>query len=214
MGIHSVNVYELPEWSIREMIANAVIHRSYMVESSVQVSVYDDRIEVDSPGMLYDGLDIERAMSGTSRCRNAAIAEAFKYMGIVDKWGTGIPRILRECEEYELPELEFEESGDGIRVIMYRKVSNAEEKVSNTFEKYAAMLTQEGVGNIYIRNIEKVYSSYQNDPFGQTNVMVWLECSKSKATNIMNSMKRAKIVEAVKGYGAGKYKFVSFEELA
>ena len=66
----------------------------------MQVCIYDDRMEVSLPGMLYGGLDIETAKTGKSTCRNEAIAEAFHYMHIVEAWGTGIPRIINRCSEY------------------------------------------------------------------------------------------------------------------
>ena len=71
----------------------------------------DDRVEILSPGMLYDGLDWEAAKSGRSKCRNAAIAEAFRYMRIVERWGTGIPRIIRQCREYGLRDLCLRKAG-------------------------------------------------------------------------------------------------------
>lgn len=53
-GLHRHDTYELPTQSIREIIANACLHRSNLDSSVIQVSIYDDRLEVDSPGMLYD----------------------------------------------------------------------------------------------------------------------------------------------------------------
>ena len=120
-GLYRHDVYELPTKSIREIIANACLHRSYMDSSSIQVSIYDDRLEVDSPGMLYDGLNITEALSGKSKCRNKAIAEAFQYMKIIEGWGTGLPRLFRQCRERGLPEPKFEEFGDGIKVTIYRR---------------------------------------------------------------------------------------------
>ena len=78
-----------------------LLHRSYVDKSCIQVSIFDDRVEVLSPGMLYGGLDIETAKLGKSTCRNEAIAEAFHYMHIVEAWGTGIPRIINRCREYD-----------------------------------------------------------------------------------------------------------------
>ena len=57
-GLYSKNVYELPIKSIRELVANAVIHRSYLAESKIQISIFDNRIEVVSPGMLYGGMEL------------------------------------------------------------------------------------------------------------------------------------------------------------
>ncbi len=120
-GLYRRDAYELPTKSIREIIANACLHRSYMDSSAIQVSIYDDRVEVDSPGMLFDGLNVAEAISGKSKCRNKAIAEAFQYMKIVEGWGTGLPRLFRQCRERELPEPSFKEYGDGIKVVIYRK---------------------------------------------------------------------------------------------
>jgi predicted HTH transcriptional regulator len=212
------------------MIANAVLHRSYLDKSCVQVCLYDNRLEVSSPGMLYGGLDLKTAKLGKSTCRNEAIAEAFHYMHIVEAWGTGIPRIINRCKEYGLPEPLFEEFGDGFKVTMFRKVSNASEKVSNapekvsnasekvsnapekvsnTFEKYISLFEEAQVTDTFINNIEQVFRKCGiGIPFGQTNVMEWLDCSKSKATNIMNAMKAAKVIKKVTGVGPGKYEFV------
>lgn len=226
-GEYRKDMYELPISAIRESIANAVLHRSYLDRSCVQVCIYDDRVEVSSPGMLYGGLDIETAKTGKSTCRNEAIAEAFHYMHIVEAWGTGIPRIINRCNEYGLPAPIFEEFGDGFKVILFRKISSAAQKVSsaaqkvssvaqkvsNTFDNYIPLLKAVDVTDIFINNIRMVYEHCNVDiPFGQANVMEWLECSKSKATNIMKVLKKANVIEKVKGFGVGKYKFVDLKE--
>jgi predicted HTH transcriptional regulator len=215
-GEYRKDVYELPITAIREMIANAVLHRSYLDRSCVQVCLYDDRLEVSSPGMLYGGLDLETAKLGKSTCRNEAIAEAFHYMHIVEAWGTGLPRIINRCKEYGLPDPMFDEFGDGFKVTLFRKVSNEPVKVSNepikvsnAFGKYAQRFEEASVTEVFARNIESVFDNCGiSVPFGQDNVMEWLDCSKSKATNLMNAMKAAKIISKVNGMGPGKYEFV------
>lgn len=122
-GIVRKDSYELPKEAIREMIVNAVCHRNYMDNSCVQVAVYDNRVEVTSPGVLYGGLTIEEAMSGRSKIRNRAIAEVFSRMEIVESWGTGIRRIVNRAEEYGLPIPEFREIGETFRVNLYRKIT-------------------------------------------------------------------------------------------
>lgn len=143
-GLHRKEAYELPVRTIRELITNAVVHRSYLDESCIQVCVYDDRIEVTSPGMLYGGLDMQSAKSGKSKCRNTAIAESFRYMGLIEAWGTGIPRMIKECREYGLREPVFEELGDSIRVTIFRENEELEirkrtENIQNTGNKYQYM---------------------------------------------------------------------------
>lgn len=142
-GLYSKDVYELPIKSIRELVANAVIHRSYLVESKIQISIFDDRIEVVSPGMLYGGMDIATMKTGRSKCRNQAIADMFQYMHIVEAWGTGIPRIIKSCKQYGLQEPVFEEFGDGIKVTVYRlHTSKASEQSNERTVEQANMQTR------------------------------------------------------------------------
>lgn len=134
-GIVRRDVYEIPIRAIREAIVNAVTHRSYLDDSCIQVSIFDNRLEVLSPGRLYGGLDLKAALEGKSKCRNAAISEAFYYMGIIEAWGTGLGRIRKSCREYGLKEPIIEEFGDGFRVILHRKVtSNMESNTESSIE--------------------------------------------------------------------------------
>lgn len=104
--------YELPPEAIREMIINAHCHRNLLDESCIQVAVYDDRLEVTSPGGLYNGLTYEEVMNGHSKIRNKGIANIFSQMGLVEAWGSGIKRILNAAEEYGLPKPRFQEFRD------------------------------------------------------------------------------------------------------
>ena len=85
--------YELPPEAIREMTINAHGHRNLLDESCIQVAVYDDRLEVTSPGGLYNGLTYEEVMNGHSKIRNKGIANIFIRMGLVEAWGSAIPVI-------------------------------------------------------------------------------------------------------------------------
>ena len=141
-GIYRQDVYELPTDSVRELIANAVAHRSYLEPGNIQVAIFDNRLEVTSPGMLLNNVSIKKMMEGYSKPRNPAIANAFAYMKIIEKWGTGIPRIFRECRDYGLPDPELIDFDGDFRVNMYRKslidkkqVTEVTEKVTEVTEK-------------------------------------------------------------------------------
>lgn len=120
-GIARQDYYELPVKTIREMISNAVCHRSYLSPGKIQVALFDDRLEVTSPGMLDSEITIEKMKSGLSKIRNRGIAAAFSYMNIIEAWGSGIPKIFREAKEYGLREPELIDMGSDLRINLYRK---------------------------------------------------------------------------------------------
>lgn len=119
-GIVHKEKYELPHSAIRELIINAVIHRNYQMSSSVQVAVYDDRVEISSPGSIYGSLTLEEALSGRSSIRNRTLARTLEKIDILEGWGSGFRRIFAQCEEYGIDRPEFLEIGDMLRVNFYR----------------------------------------------------------------------------------------------
>ena len=138
-GLVRKEKYELPPEAIREMIINAHCHRNLLDESCIQVAVYDDRLEVTSPGGLYNGLTYEEVMNGHSKIRNKGIANIFSQMGLVEAWGSGIKRILNAAEEYGLPRPRFQEFDNMFRVEVFRNSfprTNEKESIGEASEKH------------------------------------------------------------------------------
>jgi predicted HTH transcriptional regulator len=120
-GIYRKDIYEIPPESIRELIINAVVHCSFLQSSLIQVALFDDRLEITSPGGLLPGVTLEKMREGYSKVRNRAIASAFSYMNIIEQWGSGIPRIIEEVSGYGLKEPEFIDMEFALRINIYRK---------------------------------------------------------------------------------------------
>lgn len=120
--------HELPPNAIREMIINAHCHRNFLDNSCVQVALYDDRLEVTSPGGLCYGLTLEEAISGRSKQRNRIVAEVFNQMGLIEAWGTGLRNIRKAAKEYSLPEPQFIEMTGTFRVNLFRSLSPMEDR--------------------------------------------------------------------------------------
>ena len=110
----------LPEKSIRELIINAMVHRSYLDHGTIQVAVYDNRLEITSPGKLPMGQTMERMKEGYSKIRNEALAHAFAYMNLTEHWGSGIPRIIDKVKAAGLREPEFIGGEVDLRINIYR----------------------------------------------------------------------------------------------
>lgn len=133
-GLIRQDKFELPPAAIREMICNAICHRSYMDEGMIQVSVFDDRLEVSSPGALCRGLTLKDALKGRSKPRNKVIAEVFSRMGIIEKWGTGLQRIVDLAKQEGLKEPVFENNDSFFRVILYRGKEEAAQTTDQTVQ--------------------------------------------------------------------------------
>lgn len=116
--------YEIPEIAVREAIVNAVVHREYMMDdSSIFVKVFDDRVEIESPGLPL-GLDIHDVMSGRSKIRNQALASVFKTMGLIERYGGGIRRMVNACISAGLSAPEFIEDKDYLVIRFIRPVES------------------------------------------------------------------------------------------
>jgi ATP-dependent DNA helicase RecG len=121
-GVYREDVYEIPPDAIRELIVNAVVHRSYVdgEASPITVALYDDRLEVTSPGGLVRGMTLEKMVSGYSDCRNKAVAAAFAYMNLIENWGSGVKRYIDAIKGAGLREPEFIVWPNAVRVNVYR----------------------------------------------------------------------------------------------
>lgn len=149
-GLLRKESYELPVEAIREMIINAHCHRNMRDESCVQVAIYDDRLEVTSPGGLYNGLTFEEALQGHSKLRNRAIANVFSQIGLIEAWGTGLQRIQNLAKEYRLPDVEFIEMPETFRVNLYRNPLPMQ-GTGQTSAEY-----RQNIGNISVNDGENV----------------------------------------------------------
>ena len=126
VGIYRQDVYEIPPDAIRELIINAAVHRSYLDHGNIQVAVYDNRLEITSPGKLPMGQTLERMKEGYSQIRNEALAYAFSYMNLIEHWGSGIPRIIGKVKAAGLREPEFIGGEVDLRINIYREqIDNA-----------------------------------------------------------------------------------------
>jgi predicted HTH transcriptional regulator len=91
-----------------------------------EVAVYDTRVEITSPGGLPRGLTVEKVLSGRSKIRNHALAEAFNYMNVIEQWGSGLRRVSEELAAYGAKPLQLEDGGIDVRVNVFRNAASAD----------------------------------------------------------------------------------------
>ena len=130
-GMQRTENEEYPAAAIREILLNAMVHRTYD-GASIQIRVYDDRMSVWNEGGLPNGLSIESLRyAHNSKPRNPHIAETCFKAGYIDTWGRGTLKVYKACKEAGLPEPIFEEKDGGIQVAFFNE--HPSEKLRRTF---------------------------------------------------------------------------------
>lgn len=178
-------VEKIPEASFREAIANALIHRVWDVDSQIRVSMFDDRIEVVSPGGLPSGITEDEYLSGKlSVLRNRNLANVFYRLGFVEIFGTGITRIKQIYSEASVkPSFEVSENATQIVLPIYEENANLTED-------------EKVVYKFLSKNIMKSMSE----------IAPYISFGKSKTTKLLKDMEQKGVI-TIEGKGKGtKYR--------
>lgn len=120
--------YEIPKEVIVEAIVNAVAHRDYASNGSVQVMLFKDRMEVRNPGTLPTRLTLDKLrVPHSSVPTNPLLAHAMYLVAYIERMGTGTLDMIRRCSEAGLPEPEFAVAEGFVTTIRRRRRGQAEE---------------------------------------------------------------------------------------
>lgn len=114
----NIQKWQFPIEAIREIVINMVVHRDYRLTSDSIVKIFDNKIEFFNPGRLPDTISIQDLLSNTYRStpRNKLLADVFKDLGLIEKYGSGIQRIINYFKEEQLPTPELQNISDGFMV--------------------------------------------------------------------------------------------------
>ncbi len=180
-GVERKIIEKIPEAVFREAIANALIHRVWDIDSHIRVALFDDRIEIVSPGGLPVGITAEEYLSGKlSVLRNRNLANVFYRLRLVEIFGTGIIRIKQLYAE-SLRKPDFEVSENAIKIVL------------PIFETNVNLTEDEKV-------IYKFLSKTMLKPISE--IAPYVPFGKSKTTQLLKTMGEKGVV-AVEGKGRG-----------
>ena len=178
-GVDRKKVERIPEAAFREAIANALIHREWDVDAQIKVSMFDDRIEIISPGGLPSGITEDEYLAGKlSVLRNRNLANVFYRLGLVEIFGTGIARIKQLYEE-GLKQPEFEFSENAIKMVL----PVSEEDLNLTEDE---------------RKIYKILSRTMLKSISE--IVPYVTFGKSKTTQLLKEMSKKGVVR-IEGRG-------------
>ncbi|MCB1082429.1 MAG: hypothetical protein KDK63_04720, partial [Chlamydiia bacterium] len=106
----------------REALQNAVLHTDYSIRGcTIQVAIFDTRIEITNPGSFVHGMTLELAKTGVSILRNRVIGKVFKELDLIEQWGSGIKRIINISKNEGIKAPLFEELNNQFRVTLYSR---------------------------------------------------------------------------------------------
>jgi len=125
VGMQRVEKDEYPVAALREMLLNALVHRTYM-GAHIQLRVYNNRLSIWNEGGLPFGLTVEELKGEhNSRPRNPKIAKACFMAGYIDTWGRGIQKIINSCKDAGLPEPEIKEMNGGLEICINKATDSS-----------------------------------------------------------------------------------------
>lgn len=190
-------MWEYPLDAIREAVVNLLCHRDYTSGAHSQIRLYDEHLEFWNPGALPFGLTTEMLFTEhNSVPRNKRIAEAFFYMGLIERWGSGTTRIANELQAYKYPLPEFKSDAGTFRLYFYRAI--------------ATNKSVEPVLNLTERQLKAVEYAKQHGSITNTEYQEIAQITKRTATRELKKLTDANIFiqEGVTGHGT-KYKLKS-----
>ncbi|KPA19747.1 transcriptional regulator [Candidatus Magnetomorum sp. HK-1] len=113
-----VEMPHYPDTVFRELLVNACVHRNYSLHTAnIRIFIFANRIEFISPGLLPNGVSIEKLSVGTSFPRNPILVRFMENLGYMDKLGRGLPMVCREASKLGFM-VEFIESGQEFKVVL------------------------------------------------------------------------------------------------
>ena len=192
-GVYTVGRWEYPIKAIREVLRNAVVHRDYSITGSdIKVAIYDDMIEVTSPGLLYPSIDFNAMESRQSYARNKLIAPLFKRLGIIDQWGNGLKLIADEMKEYPNIELKWREVGLSFQVQFVKRNFTPLEENSEGVNKGVNSI-REGVNHKAEEYLYKIIRS--SDGLNVPQLMELMGKSKTTIERYIRTLKNDDRIE-------------------
>jgi predicted HTH transcriptional regulator len=188
-GVYTVKRWEYPVKAIREVIRNAVCHRDYsLTGKDIKVAVYDDMVEVTSPGTLPPSIDYSAMESRQSDARNKIIAPVFKLLGIIDQGGNGVRLIAKEMKDYPEIELRWKEVGMSFQIQFVKTKFVGNDEVGNVGNDD---VDNDDVGNVG-NNIEPriINLIRQNEKISTKEIAMNFNISKRHCERIIADMKK------------------------
>ena len=136
-----------PLVAVREAIMNAIVHADYAQRGApIRIAMFDNRLEIENPGLLPFGLTIEDIQKGISKLRNRVLGRVFQELGLIEQWGSGVQRMNAACHDRGMDPPKFEEIGTHFRVTLSAVSRHAPAKDARDEAILAALAASSDLG--------------------------------------------------------------------
>ena len=189
------DILEIPTLALREGIINAIVHRDYSNQGrDIKIGIYDDIVEIVSPGGLPSTLTIEQIYSGRSEIRNRVLARIFKEFNFIEKWGSGINRMINLCKNANLKTPEIKETGDSVVLTFYR--ANFIPDNAGLMPDNAGLVPDSAGLNNLSETEEKVFNLV-SDKTTRKEIQNKLSLSERTIRKVLNTLQEKDLVEKI-----------------
>ena len=203
-----IEMPDYPERAIQEAIVNAIIHRDYSIGSEIHIDIYDDRLEIYSPGGMFDGSFIQEQniMEIASIRRNPIIADLFNRMHLMERRGSGLKKIISSYQNAinytKEKQVEFKSTQKGFKVILknlnYKIAIKSGDKVAIKSGDKVAIKIQEEQSEKILKYIKEHKSCKTSD------IENLLSVKSSRARKLLSILVSQKKLQAI-GQNKNRY---------
>ena len=195
-GVRRVDVPEYPDFSVREAIANALAHRDWSLDGAkVRLFIFDDRLEIWSPGKLPPPITLER-LGFDQFSRNKVIARVLLELGYIEEVGLGIRRMREEAARLQLPEPAFREDGFSF-VVTFSSIA-PREGIKPTTDRLQSLLDG---GEINERQFRGLLYAQEHGTIARRDYVQLAGVSERTALNDLSDLVRKGLLEQTESRG-------------
>ena len=196
--ISRIERFDYPLDAIREIVVNMIVHRDYKDSGASVIKIFDDRIEFYNPGDLYGGITINDLLTNnyTSKSRNKLVAKAFKEVGLIERYGSGIKRILNICFDYGIIPPNFESIQKGLKVTLFK------EKIKNVVENVVENVVD-------IKKEQIIDFIVKNSKITTKEIAFALKINERTVQRKIKELKKLKILKRIGSDRAGYWEIVN-----
>lgn len=186
--------------AIREAVVNAFVHRDYLLHSGVKIELFDDRLEIVSPGGIPDGLSLQEIKDGLTAARNPRLIHILDKMKYIENYGTGIRRIIAAYDDVE-SQPQFSVRENSFKVVLPNK--NYELKAEESFVNKAS-------NNELNKNSYLILNLLQNASLAmkRSDIQDSSGLSRSQVLKALKELQDNKLIKTVGASVSTKYQII------